>query len=113
MQTPATQNIRKYQIISDLGRGATSVVYRRYDPFAKRYVAVKVFNHDGFTSNEERKKFTKLFLTEASIVGKINHPHIVAVYDAVIDGEADYIVMELVNGAALDAHGQASTLLPI
>ena len=112
MQTPAPQNIGKYQIISELGRGATNVVYRA-DPFAKRNVAVKVFNLDGFTSNEERKKFTKLFLTEALIAGKINHPHIVAVYDAVIDGEVDYIVMKLVNGAALDAHGQASTLLLI
>ena len=98
MQTPAPQNIGKYQIISELGRGATNVVYRA-DPFAKRNVAVKVFNLDGFTSNEERKKFTKLFLTEALIAGRINHPHIVAVYDAVIDGEVDYIVIESVNGA--------------
>ena len=89
------------------------MVYKAHDPFAKRDVAIKVFNPAGFANDEQRKKFTKLFILEASLAGKINHPHIVTVYDAVVDGEIDYIVMEVVHGVALDAYADISTLLPI
>lgn len=111
MSTPAT--IGKYQIIGELGRGATSVVYRGYDRFSNRELAIKVFNPEGFANEEQRQKFSKLFLMEASIAGKINHPHIVNIYDAVVDGELDYIVMELIEGTPLDEHASADTLLPI
>ena len=108
---PAT--IGKYQVRSELGRGATSVVYKGFDPFANRDVAIKLFNPEGFANDEQRKKFSKLFITEAAMAGKLNHPHIVNIYDAVVDGEQDYIVMELVSGKALDEHDDANTLLPI
>jgi len=107
------QSIGKYQVVSELGRGATSVVYQCHDPFANRDVAVKLFNPDGFASDEQRKKFSRLFIAEAAMAGKLNHPHIVNIYDAVVDGEQDYIVMEIVTGKALDRHADADTLLPI
>lgn len=113
MKTTVPQNIGKYQILGELGRGATSVVYRGHDSFAKRDVAIKVFNATGFASEDQRKKFSKLFLMEASIAGKMNHPHIVNIYDAVVDGEVDYIVMEIVYGTALDVYAEANNLLPI
>jgi serine/threonine protein kinase len=107
------KNIGKYYVREELGRGASSVVYRGYDPFANRDVAIKVFNPTGFSNDEQRRKFSKLFMTEAAMVGKLNHPHIVNIYDGVVDGEMDYIVMELVNGTALDTYAEMDKLLPI
>jgi eukaryotic-like serine/threonine-protein kinase len=107
------KNIGKYYVREELGRGASSVVYRGYDPFTNRDVAIKVFNPTGFSNDEQRKKFSKLFMTEAAMVGKLNHPHIINIYDGVVDGEMDYIVMELVEGKALDEHAEVDKLLPI
>ena len=107
------KNIGKYKVLNELGRGATSVVYLGHDPFAEREVAIKVFNPAGFSSDEERKKFSKLFMMEAAMAGKLNHPHIVSIYDAVVDGDMDYIVMELVTGTALDIYATPDKLLPM
>jgi len=107
------KNIGKYYVREELGRGASSVVYRGYDPFTNRDVAIKVFNPTGFSNDEQRKKFSKLFMTEAAMVGKLNHPHIINIDDGVVDGEMDYIVMELVEGKALDEHAEVDKLLPI
>lgn len=107
------QNIGKYLVTRELGRGTTSVVYLGHDPFGDREVAIKVFNPAGFANEDERKKFSKLFVTEAAMVGKLNHPHIVSIYDAVVDGDTDYIVMELISGKALDNYTTPDKLLPI
>jgi eukaryotic-like serine/threonine-protein kinase len=106
-------NIGKYAVFNELGRGATSVVYRAIDPFTNREVAIKVFNPAGFSSDDQRRKFEKLFVTESAMVGKLNHPHIVNIFDASVEGEEHYIVMELVRGTGLDAHAEPDTLLPI
>lgn len=109
----APKNIGKYVVSRELGRGATSVVYLGHDPFSDREVAIKVFNPAGFSSEDQRKKFSKLFVTEAAMVGKLNHPHIVSIYDAVVDGDMDYIVMELISGNGLDVYTTPDKLLPI
>lgn len=89
------------------------MVYRGIDPFTNREVAIKIFNPAGFSSDEQRRKFEKLFVTEAAMVGKLNHPHIVNILDASIEGDHHYIVMELVKGRALDEHADSDHLLPI
>lgn len=106
-------NIGKYAVLDELGRGATSVVYRGTDPFTNRDVAIKIFNPAGFSSDEQRRQFEKLFVTEAALVGKLNHPHIVNIFDASVEGEHHYIVMELVKGKALDEFADTERLLPV
>lgn len=113
MNNKIPASIGKYMIKGELGRGATSIVYKGQDPFANRDLAIKVFNPDGFTDAEQRKKFNKLFIKEAAIAGKLNHPHIVSIYDAVIEGNESYIAMEIVTGEALDTYAVADKLLPI
>jgi serine/threonine protein kinase len=81
------QKIGKYQIVSELGRGATSAVFLATDSFANRKVAVKVVQTEVLGDREHGKRFRKLFLTEASLTGKLSHPHIVAIFDAVADEE--------------------------
>ena len=79
----------KYEIVKELGRGATSTVYLAIDPFNQQQVALKVFNLDVLHDTTRAKAFRKLLLTEASLAGKLSHPHIVKIYDAVVDGERE------------------------
>src|SRR5258706_336507 len=62
---------------------------------------------------EEAKRFAKLFLNEASLAGKLNHPNIVGVYDAVVEGDQRYIVMEYVTGGSLKKFCTETNLLPL
>ena len=109
----AIEKIGKYQIIKELGKGATSAVYLAVDPFANRKVAVKVVQREVLGDKEHGKRFRKLFLTEASLAGKLSHPHIAAIFDAVADEEGSYIVMEYVEGGTLEQHTKLDNLLPI
>jgi eukaryotic-like serine/threonine-protein kinase len=105
--------IGKYPVLRELGRGATSVVYLCNDPFYSRNVAVKVVMPDAFLDADRGKLYRKLFVTEASLAGKLQHPHICQIYDAVADDKLHYIVMEFVDGGTLERHGDAQDLLPI
>jgi eukaryotic-like serine/threonine-protein kinase len=107
------EKIGKYRVIEKLGAGATSEVYLCHDPFAGREVAIKVVFPDTFTDDENRKLFRKLFITEASLAGKLAHPHIVQIYDAVVDEGISYVVMEYVDGGTLEPHCNAGALLPV
>jgi len=109
----APERIGKYPVLRELGRGATSVVYLCNDPFYSRNVAVKVVMPEAFHESERAKLYRKLFITEASLAGKLQHPHICQIYDAVADDKLNYIVMEYVDGGTLDRHGDAQDLLPI
>lgn len=105
--------IGKYNIHSELGRGATAVVYLGEDQFNDRKVAIKVVTPDEGMGAEEARRFEKLFLNEAAMVGKMSHPNIVGVYDAVIEGENRYIVMEYVGGGSLKKFCTETNLLPV
>jgi eukaryotic-like serine/threonine-protein kinase len=103
----------KYPILREIGRGATSHVYLARDPFADREVAIKVFLFDQDADPQTERMMHKSFLAEASLAGKLNHPHIVDILDAVAEPDHSYLVMEYVAGTALDAHADVSTLLPL
>lgn len=105
--------IGKYQIIKELGRGATSAVYLANDAFAGRQVAIKLVRADALVDKEHGRRFHKLFLVEASLAGKLSHPHLVAIYDAVSDEEGSYLVMEYVAGGTLEPHTLPAKLLTI
>jgi serine/threonine protein kinase len=107
------QKIGKYQILKELGKGATSAVYLGMDPFANRKVAVKLVQREVLGDKENGKRFRKLFLTEASLAGKLSHPHIAAIFDAVADEEGSYLVMEYVDGGTLELHTKHDSLLPV
>jgi len=107
------KKIGKYEVVRELGKGATSVVYLARDPFADRDVAIKLVLAEALEDKKHGKRFQKLFLTEASLAGKLSHPHIAAIYDAVSDEEGSYLVMEYVNGGTLEQHVAPENLLPI
>jgi serine/threonine protein kinase len=105
------ETIGKYQVVRELGRGATGKVYLATDPFAKREVAIKVAFPEALKSSEDGAFYKNMFLNEAALAGKLNHPHIVQIYDAVVEGEFSYIVMEFVPGGTLEKFCEATSLL--
>ena len=107
------ETIGKYEVKAKLGEGATSEVYLCHDPFNDRDVAVKVVFEDRLIDLDGAKLVHKLFITEASLAGKMQHPHIAQIYDAVVGEEMNYIVMEYVAGGTLEPYCSPDTVLPI
>ncbi len=107
------QRIGKYEVVRKLGEGATSEVYLCHDPFSERDVAVKVVFTEVFKDPERGKLYKKLFVTEASLAGKLSHPHICQIFDAVADQDLHYIVMEYVDGGTLEKFCHPEGLLPV
>ena len=107
------ERIGKYEILRKLGEGATSTVYLGRDPFADRQVAVKAIFPEALKDKERGRLYRHLLVTEASLAGKLAHPHIVQIFDAVLDEEQSYIVMEFVPGGTLEPFCTPSTLMPI
>jgi serine/threonine protein kinase len=98
--------IGKYLIRDELGRGAGGVVYRSYDPFVRRDVAIKIARHPGGSSAPEESEEGQAFFAEARAAGMLQHPNIVSLHDAGLEGDLFYLVMEYVDGATLLAHCQ-------
>ncbi len=107
------QRIGKYAVKRKLGEGATSEVYLCGDSFNNREVAVKVVFEDRLGQSDDGRLTRKLFITEASLAGKLNHPHIVQIFDAVVGEDLSYIVMEFIPGGTLEQHCSKDALLPI
>ena len=99
---PTMERIGKYPVIRKLGSGATSEVFLCNDPFNDRDVAVKLVSTEMFEDPDRGKLFKKLFVNEASLAGKLQHPHITQIYDAVAEDKLHYIVMEYVDGGTLE-----------
>ena len=113
MDNALPAHIDKYEIVRLLGRGATSSVYLAYDAFTERQVAIKHFSADFIADPEHGQTFRKMIATEASLAGRLNHPHIVGIYDAARGEDNCYIVMEYVEGETLENYGQPDQLLPV
>ncbi|MGE4110800.1 MAG: serine/threonine protein kinase, partial [Burkholderiales bacterium] len=107
------KRIGKYDILGKLGEGATSTVYLANDAFNSRQVAIKLVSQSALDDDARGKLMHNLFLTEASLAGKLNHPHIVQIYDAVSDEDNTYIVMEYVPGGTLQRFTRADNLLAL
>lgn len=103
--------IGKYTIKRLLGEGATSLVYLAEDPFLQREVAVKTIKAEVLTDSQSSKLFRKLFSTEASLAGRLTHPHIATILDAVEDGPLPYLVVEYVPGGTLEPYARQDRLL--
>lgn len=93
----AGAKLGKYEIRGKLGQGGMAAVYLAFDPMIEREVAIKVLPPQIACQPSALQRF----LSEARATGKLNHPHVVAIYD--IDREDDfyYIVMELVRGGSV------------
>jgi serine/threonine protein kinase len=123
MATPLTEidnandvpaKIGKYVIINKIGRGSTGDVYLSHDPYYRRDVAIKVYNIEEDADADRAKVSRKMFFNEAHMVGMLQHPNIMPIYDA---GEEDgkyYVVTEHIQGArTLAAYCRPDNLLRV
>ncbi len=107
------EKIGKYEIVRELGSGATSTVYLATDPFGEKQVALKLFKQEVMRDVNTGPAFTRLLRNEASLAGKLIHPHIVHVMDAVMEEDVNYMVMEYVEGETLEKYAEVDHLLDI
>ncbi|MDX1514005.1 MAG: serine/threonine-protein kinase [Gammaproteobacteria bacterium] len=108
------QNIGKFEIIRELGRGAMGVVYLGHDPFANRDVAIKVAHQESLQDEQQGGRFRKMLFNEAKVAGRLKHPNIIRVYDAGVEDDASFIVMEYIAGnRSLYDHARPDSLLPM
>src|SRR5271155_4440533 len=108
------ERVGKYLIINEVGRGSTGVVYLSHDPYYGRDVAIKVYNIEASGDDERARISRKMFLSEAHMVGMLQHPHILPIYDAGEENGHCYIVTEHVHGArTLAAYCRPDNLLRI
>lgn len=87
----------RYELTRILGRGGMAEVYAAHDRVLDRDVAVKLL----LERFKEDSAFTRRFSDEAKHAARLNHPHLVGVYDTGQDDGQPFIVMELVNGRSL------------
>jgi eukaryotic-like serine/threonine-protein kinase len=103
--------IGKYEVVRELGRGATSAVYLADDPFNARQVAIKVMFPEVLKDKDDGELYRQMFLNEAKLAGRIIHPHIVSIFDAVVEETMSYIVMEYLEDGTLERYCQPEHLL--
>jgi eukaryotic-like serine/threonine-protein kinase len=103
MDDRRSERFGRYEILTELGRGAMGVVYKARDPKINRVVAVKTVSLAGQPPEEERE-YRERFFREAEAAGRLSHPGIVTIFDVGEEPEtrAPYIVMEFVGGQSLD-----------
>ena len=87
----------RYEILEIIGTGGMAVVYKARCHRLNRLVAIKILK-DEFSRDEE---FVRRFNAEGEAVAMLSHPNIVQVYDVSSTGNANFIVMELVDGISL------------
>ena len=105
--------IGKYRIVKRLGEGATSEVFLCRDDFHDRDVAVKRVRASALVDAVDGPVYARFFAAEAALVGRLQHPNVVQIFDATPDPIAPYVVMEYVDGTTLRTFCRADHLLPL
>ncbi len=93
-------NLGRYEIVSELGRGAMGVVYKAKDPLIDRMVAIKTINLQSLPL-DKKKEYEARFYQEAKAAGRLSHPNIITIYDLGENDGIAYIAMELLEGREL------------
>ena len=97
----------RYEILEVIGTGGMAVVYKARCHRLNRLVAIKILRAE-YTRDEE---FRRRFHAESQAVAMLSHPNIVSVYDVSATDEADYIVMELIDGITLKQYMEKKGVL--
>lgn len=108
------ERIGKYVIINEVGQGSSGRVFLSHDPYYGRDVAIKVYNSEAEEDEQKARVTRKMFFNEAQMMGRLQHPNILPIYDA---GEEDgdyYVVTEHIHGArTLAAYCKPDNLLRV
>jgi serine/threonine protein kinase len=108
------EKIGKYVIINKVGKGSTGTVYLSHDPYYRRDVAIKVYNIEEDSDPDRARVSRKMFFNEAHMVGMLQHPNIMPIYDAGEEAGKYYVVTEHIQGArTLAAYCRPDNLLRV
>ncbi|MEO8343392.1 MAG: serine/threonine-protein kinase [Gallionella sp.] len=103
----------RYEIERELGKGSMGVVYLGKDPKIGRIVAIKTMALAQEFEDDELEEAKARFFREAETAGRLNHPHIVTMYDAGEEHDLAYIAMEFLKGRDLAPFTKPDNLLPL
>ncbi|MBC8058951.1 MAG: protein kinase [Rhizobiales bacterium] len=106
-------HIGKYRVLRRIGEGATAEVFLCHDDFKGIDVAIKRVRPNVTGDAMDGRYSERFFAAEAALVGRLNHPNVVQILDAVADPVAPYLVMEYVAGSTLRPHCRADQLLAL
>lgn len=106
MSAAAVETLGRFELRRQLGKGAQATVWLAFDPRLEREVAVKLM-HPGADAVSASQ-----WLQEARSVSRLNHPHIVPVFEGDMHLQQPYLVFEYVPGRTLTAHLRARGALP-
>lgn len=95
------EQIGKYKVIDELGKGAMGIVYKALDPDINREVAVKLIRFDMISDESDKEDTVKRFIREAQSAGKLQHPNIITIYEVGREKDQTFIVMQYVDGDSL------------
>jgi eukaryotic-like serine/threonine-protein kinase len=108
------ERIGKYVIINEVGHGSTGRVFLSHDPYYGRDVAIKLYNLDAEEDEQKARVTRKMFFNEQQMMGRLQHPNILPIYDAGEENGSYYVVTEHVHGArTLAAYCRPDNLLRI
>ena len=103
----------RYQVEKELGKGAMGVVYLGKDPKIGREVAIKTMALSAEFEGDELQEAKDRFFREAESAGKLDHPHIVRIFDAGEEHDLAYIAMEFLKGKDLAPFTKNPNLMPL
>jgi serine/threonine-protein kinase len=108
-------SIGRYEVESEIGRGAMGIVHLAHDPRLRRRVAIKTYALPQGLSPEETDEIHERFLREAQAAAGLSHPGIVTIYDVDddLDRNTPYIAMEYVPGESLRSILEREGTLPL
>jgi len=109
----SSPTLGRYEIISELGKGAMGTVYLGKDPKINRQVAIKTMALSQEFEPDELEEVKAKFFHEAEIAGMLNHPNIVTIFDAGDEHDLAYIAMEFLDGIDLVPYTKKDKLLPV
>jgi serine/threonine protein kinase len=111
---PVPEKLGKYLIINEVGKGSTGNVYLSHDPYFGRDVAIKAYHVEPDDDAEKARVARKMFFNEAHMVGMLQHPNILPIYDAGEENDQYYVVTEYIQGGrTLSAYCRPDNLLPV
>ena len=110
---PLPQRIGRYEVRSRLGEGATSEVFLARDDFHDRLVAIKRVRRATLANPIDAHYSSRFFAAEAALVGRLKHPNVVQLHDAVDDPHEPYLVLEYVPGGTLREYCRTDALLSL
>ena len=111
--TALPSHIGKYRVLKRIGEGATAEVFLCHDDFKGIDVAIKRVRPNVTGDAMDGRYSERFFAAEAALVGRLNHPNVAQIFDAVPDPVAPYLVMEYVPGSTLRPYCRADQLLAL